>query len=290
MKIGERKRGICIRLAILLAITNASAEQAVRVRTDRVNLRARPDMSAEVVVQSPAGTILQVLSDQGEWLEVAAPDFADVWAYREFVKDGVVTVNRLNLRAGPGINFSVVGVVTSGQSLAVRGQFGEWLKVAPTNVALWVRRELTEPVPASPAPAPPPVMPPAASDASDRQSATETAGRETSLPVKPLAPAPVAIVPAVPSDLKLVPLEGQGRAARYEGELRQTPFQLFRPSDFRLVRREGVQIITLCYVRGNYAQLKSLLNERLILYGREYWVQGVRRPVLVLERIERPAP
>jgi hypothetical protein len=35
--------------------------------------------------------------------------------------------------------------------------------------------------------------------------------------------------------------------------------------------------------------LESLLNQRLVVRGREYWVQGVRQPVLVLERIERPA-
>jgi len=88
--------------------------------------------------------------------------------------------------------------------------------------------------------------------------------------------------------LKLVPLEGQGRLAQYQGELKPAPFMFGRPSKFRITRRQGNQIHTMCYVRGNTRQLESLLNEHLIVRGREYWVQGVKVPVVVLDRIERP--
>ncbi len=265
-----------------IAVQATVAESWVRVKTDRVNLRARPELTAEVVAQVQTDDRLAVVSMLPEWVEVVPPDSVDVWAFREFIKDGVVTVNRLNIRAGPGINFSIIGSIPGGQPVAVRGQFGEWVKVAPANATLWISREFVEPIDsAQPASASAPVPPP------------PPAMLEPAAPLDPMAAddAPSgAILPSVPPDLHLVPLEGQGRAVRIEGELKPAPFLFNRPSAFRLVRREGVQLVTVCYVRGNTAQLNSLLNERLVVYGREYWVQGVRQPVVLLERIERRAP
>lgn len=269
-----------------------------RIRTDRVNLRARPDTSAEVVVQANAGDRFIVVSTQADWVAITPPDSVDFWAHRDFVKDGVSTVNKLNLRAGPGINYSIVGSVDSGARLDVRGQFGEWVKVAPSNGALWVSRELVDvvtsvravspPVPVASSsvsePVAPPLLPPA-------EAAPALGGAVAPLPPQPVQPsqAPVRAAPP-PSDLKLVPLEGQGRQVQREGELKPAPFLFGRPSAFRLVKKEGVQMLTVCYVRGNTAQLNSLMNETLTIFGREYWVQGVKQPVVVLERIERRAP
>lgn len=287
------RRCAALFFSLFVALHAHGNESWVRVKTDRVNLRARPELNAEVVAQVQTDDRLAVVSVQPEWVEVVPPDNVDVWAFREFIKDGVVSVNRLNIRAGPGINFSIVGSIPQGQPVAVRGQFGEWVKVAPANATLWVSREFVEmqstnvaasipaPEPASaPATAPVPMPPP---------------------PPAMLDPAPASgpmtisrdgppLTPSVPPDLHLVPLEGQGRSVRREGELKPAPFLFNRPSAFRLVRKEGVQLVTVCYVRGNTAQLNSLLNEELIIYGREYWVQGVRQPVVLLERIERRAP
>lgn len=260
-------------------------ELAARVKADNVNMRARPDLSSEVVAQAKAEDRLSVVSVQDEWVEVVPPDTADAWVHRDFVKDGLSTVSKLNLRAGPGINYSIVGTIGLGQPLTVRGQFGEWLKVAPSNTSVWISREFVDivapvtavampvPVSSAPADAAPPMLPPA--DAAPPSAAT--------------AAMPQPAVPP-PADLKLVPLQGQGRSVQREGELKPAPFLFGRPSAFRLVKKEGVQMVTVCYVRGNSGQLNSLMNEPLTIFGREYWVQGVKQPVVVLERIERRTP
>ena len=275
----------------LLAAPCFAGDLLARVTTDRVNLRARPDMSAEVVAQVNAEDRLSVVSLENDWVQVVPPDSVDVWAHRDFVKDGASTVKTLNLRAGPGINYSIVGSLGRGDPVPVRGQFGEWLKVAPASASLWVSRELVEIV--SPVPGPPDAVPLGAVGESVRIPPAESPAPSGVLP--PLGPVPESAQPPVlarapPSDLNLVPLAGQGREVIREGELKPAPFLFGRPSPFRLVRREGVQQHTVCYVRGNTAQLNSLLNESLIVHGREYWVQGVKQPVVVLERIERRSP
>ncbi|MCS6771141.1 MAG: SH3 domain-containing protein [Kiritimatiellae bacterium] len=290
-------------LAVILlagAVAGDARSETVwaRVRSDRVNLRARPDLQAEVVAQAHTGDRLAVRSEIEGWVEIIAPESVDVWAYREFIRDGVVTVNKLNLRAGPGINYSIVGSLPAGSPVTIRGQFGEWLKVAPTNATLWVSREFVELTSLTPDAE----MAPEAGGLPERASSPEAPsppsgpaepGEQESAPrihssVPPAEESGGAVIlPSAPSDLRLVPLEGQGRFVKYEGELKPAPFLINRPSDFRLVRRQGVQWVTVCFVRGNTAQLKSLLNESLVIHGREYWVQGVRPPVVIVERIER---
>ncbi len=282
-------------------------ELFARIKSDRVNLRAKPDATGEVVAQATLDERLRVLETTEQWVRVVPPDRVDLWVHRDFIKDGLSVGEKVNVRAGAGINFSVVGQYTRGEQVQIRGQFGEWLKVAPSNSALWVSREfvdllyparMVEPGPAplidAPAPAAPLPAGPTEGDAggtplgpvSEAASSDPYAVAHTLSPVQPIVPSGTA---DVPRDLKLVPLEGQGRVVSYEGELKPAPFMFGRPSKFRVTRQVGNQLQTICYVRGNSRQLNSLLNERLLLRGREYWVQGVRQPVLVLERIERPA-
>lgn len=288
---------VAIALLLLSFVIQGSGESVpesiiARTKSDRVNLRAKPEPSAEVVTQTTLDEWLTVVDVQEKWVQVIPPGRVDLWVHRDFVKDGLSVAEKVNVRAGAGINFSVVGQYTRGERIEVRGQFGEWLKVSPSNASLWVSRDLVDLVyPAKPVlPAPLPVA---------FQAPVEPQPLSTEL--APAAPLPVEVVAApvarppftasgAPRDLKLIPLEGQGRVVQREGEIKSAAFSFGRPSKFRLARREGNQIVTICYLRGNPQQLKSLLNQRLIVRGREYWVQGVRQPVLVLELIERPAP
>ena len=107
-----------------------------RTKSDRVNLRAKPEPSAEVVAQAAMDETLQVLEVQEKWVQVVPPERVDLWIHRDFVKDGLSVAEKVNVRAGAGINFSVVGQYTRGERIEVRGQFGEWLKVAPSNSSL----------------------------------------------------------------------------------------------------------------------------------------------------------
>jgi len=283
----------------------ASAQEAMeaRVKASKVNLRARPAMSSEVVTQAELDERLRVVSERENWIEVAAPDRSEAWVHGDFVRDGASTTDDLNVRAGAGINYSVIGMFARGQPVAVRGQFGDWLKVAPSTCTVWINRnmvdlvvpqKLAESAPApvleilSPAPAllPPAAAAPQPADASPAPPPPAPAAASAEPP--PVIQPSLDLMAPAPPDLKLVPLEGQGRVVQREGELKQAPFVFGRPSKFRLCRREGTQFATICYVRGNTGQLTSLLHERLIIRGREYWVQGMKHPVVVLERIEKP--
>jgi hypothetical protein len=88
-----------------------------------------------------------------------------------------------------------------------------------------------------------------------------------------------------PPGLALIPFEGQGRSVQQDGVLKYTGHLLNRPARFRLVKSEGHQLETLCYVYGNDTQLNTFLGRRLLIRGREYWVRGVQVPVVVPDQI-----
>ena len=114
-------------------------------------------------------------------------------------------------------------------------------------------------------------------------------------PPPPVTEPPATVMPGREEDtvdpppalqrMGLVPLRGQGETAVYEGVLTRGGFLLIRPSRFRIVERGRGRVVTLCYVLGNESQLERLIGRQLAVHGREYWLQGTRHPVLVVERI-----
>ncbi len=98
-------------------------------------------MFAEV----PEGTRLMVDTELRSvflgtnWVGVIPPRHLSVWVYGELASEGKVQVNNTHLRAGAGVKFKSLGQVPKGTELEVRGKMGEWLRVAPPEMArLWV--------------------------------------------------------------------------------------------------------------------------------------------------------
>lgn len=282
---------------VLTAVSVAAqAGQIARVLTDRVNMRARPVTTSEVVGQVSAGETLEIISIDEQWAEVVPPARVDAWIASEFVVDGQVIVSKLNARSGAGINYNVIGTFAKNDRVTRRGSFGEWLKVAPpADARLYVSREFVEVVDPGAMAMPATMVPPVPAPAFEPAPAARVASVETSLetvppPVTGFEAAPVqeevAVVP--PADLRLIPLDGQGRMVQREGLLKRIPLLFFNPpGTHRLVKREGNKIITTAYLRGNQQQLDALVDHDLLISGNEYWTEDVRQPVIVIRSIEK---
>jgi uncharacterized protein YraI len=298
-------------LAVLIAAAAAGAARAAepvtaKVLSDRVNLRAKPDSQGDVVTQVDRGATLTVKSVDGDWVEVVPPDNAAFWVHRDLVSSNMVSATRLNVRAGAGINYTSVGALERGAAIVPRGVLGEWIKIAPLPAfSLWVSRPLVEVA----APPPPPMVVAVSAPPASLPAAPAVAGRSLPPPVgpgaiaRPLAPpgplataappavaASAATVPPPPADLKLIPLQGQGRLILVEGEVKPAEYLLGAPAPHRLTKHVGNTWTTICHLRGNRAQLDGFLGRSIRVKGREYWVQGSERPVVVVESIELDAP
>ena len=293
------KRQLLIFCAIWLSLAGpgfCQTETKVKVVGQRVNLRAKADLQAEVVGQIADGEFLNARSFQDDWVEVAPPDSVELWVHREFIKDNQVMAPKLYVRGGPGINYTVVGTLLRGDTITPKGDFGEWIKIVPPAVcSLWVNRSYVQ-VLQPEKPKPVLTQQPAAGQPVKTAQVVEGASEAPDIytpPVVAVAPK-VPVVQAVqqqqaatnvPSDLALIPLAGQGRIVQRDGILRLSGLVWGRPSRFRLVRYEGSRIEMICYVRGNSSQMNDLLGQRLLIRGREYWVQGVKYPVVIPDEI-----
>lgn len=300
------------------------AQTPVRVTADNVNLRAKALLTSEVVAQAAYDERLAAYEIGEEWVEVAAPAKADLWVTKSFVQAPANTIgaNRVNVRAGPGINYNVVCTLALGDVVEPRGEeVAEWLKIAPPPSArLWISREFVEILSgdASAAPAAEKEEKTAKIDektdpnASAEPKKAEKASKKRKSKAEPEVAAPEApamppvdlptpiVAPSVPekdsvvreipvpapANLKLIPLEGQGRLTEVEGELRAAPLINEAPTRYRVVRWQDNRWQILCHVYGEAAKFRSLQDKRVHLKGRQYWIQGAAAPVLVPDQVQ----
>lgn len=143
-------------------------------RTDRINIRGQPTTASEVLGQLNTGdrvTVLELVrvdkpkpGDSTNWLKIALPATVPVWVHSQFVDTNKMAVHaaRLNVRGGPGENFSIVGRVERGEKLKLIRQKDEWLQIAPPLGSFgYVAAEFfTAPAPPPVAVTPPPPLEP----------------------------------------------------------------------------------------------------------------------------------
>ncbi len=278
--------------SLLLAVVVSAADAdniTAKVLGQRVNLRASAATTSEVVGQMSDGEVLQVKSVGEQWVEVVPPEFVEFWVHRDFVNEGRIVGNKVNVRAGPGINYTVVGTLERDTGISSKGSFGEWIRVAPfPEASLWVSKDLVE-LKYPPKPKVEMSVPTVFVQTASTTVTTTAPLDHVSQTLSPEVEEETAPPPGTsfPSDIALVPLEGQGKSTSYTGIVRPVPYLSRKAGHFRLVRKDGVRLITICYLRGNSAQLRSFEDVNLKMNGREYWAQGIRDPILVIESIQR---
>jgi uncharacterized protein YgiM (DUF1202 family) len=140
------------------------------VFVNNLNVRGQAGLQGEVVAHLQKGDTVTVLgqinldkhkaNEPSQWAKIALPSSTEVWVRSSFInsKDNTVLPKRLNLRAGPSEDYSVLGVVERGTTVNVVGQKGDWSKIdAPTNsfafiAAMYLKQESSGITPINPTP------------------------------------------------------------------------------------------------------------------------------------------
>ena len=144
--------------SVVVAVGQTNEAVKIKVTGDRVSLRAQPDINSELLDRAMLGEEFIFKDKTNGWVAVEAPGSLDFWVAKQYVQDGVVQPPRLNVRSGPSQNYSVVCVVNKGDSLSLRGEFSDWLKIAPpVGSCVWISEQYTEIIePPKPEPVPEP--------------------------------------------------------------------------------------------------------------------------------------
>ena len=210
-----------------VTLTSGPAE----VAAENVNVRGQAGLKGEYITHLGKGAAVVVLSqinldkhqmdEPAQWAKIAFPTNAHVWVNTHFLdaSNNTVVPKKLNLRAGPGENYSVLGAVERGTPLTALTERGGWTQIEPPATAyafiaaMYLKQEASgslaanpppstetqpvpvpavapEPPPAPPTPTPVPEPQPMVMNMTPATPAVET-------PAPAVTPAAPAVAPSV---------------------------------------------------------------------------------------------
>ncbi len=119
----------------------SAAESSAIVKDGRINVRGKPTLVGEVVTQLQKGEKVVVLeeitianpktNEPPRWFRIQMPPNTPVWVYAPYIDPAgkTVKVSKVNLRAGPGENFSVIGRLDRGAAVSEIRRVEDWMEI-----------------------------------------------------------------------------------------------------------------------------------------------------------------
>jgi SH3-like domain-containing protein len=239
------------------------ANEPAEAIKNEVNVRGQAHINSEVVGHLKRGdtvTVLEIVTlphpktdEPANWARIALPTAMHVWVNTPYLEASsqAVKARKLNMRTGPGENFSVIGLLTKGEAVKPIGTKGAWTEIeAPTNAFGFVAAHLLahkEAAPVLVATQPPMVPPPAPMPTPTLLENPGTIAPPAGETPGGTAPPPTANpVAAPPIPTPLPPIE--------------------EPLPKRIVEREGVVGGTVSIQAPSHFELRSLDNGRVMDY------------------------
>jgi uncharacterized protein YgiM (DUF1202 family) len=229
--------------------------------------------------------------EPAQWAKIAYPTNAHVWVNAKYVDaaNNLVSARKLNLRAGPGENYSVLGVLEKGAPISPVTTKDGWTKIeAPASAyafvaAMYLKQEAAAPVetntapPTEAAPAPTPTPVPEAQPIVTEQMNTAVTTPATPPPaIETPAPEAATVDTNVPPAPRVVSHEG---VVRHVGSLiTPTAYELYDPTTDKNVN--------FLYSTTTNLDLSRYVGMRIIVTGEEgLAARWADIPVLTVQRI-----
>jgi uncharacterized protein YraI len=240
--------------------------------------------------------------EPAQWAKIGLPASVKVWVRAEFIDATNKTVlpKKLNLRAGPSENYSVLGVLERGAPVSEVITKGDWTQIeTPTNgyafvAAMYLKQEAsgnmatnvapsaeTEPVPTNtPVAEPPPIV----TEATNEPPVMET----TNTPPMTEINTPPAMAdtnsPAPEIDTNLPP--PPPRIVTHEGFVRRV-HSLIEPTYFELYDPKTGTDIDYLYTTSTNLDISQYDGRHIVVTGEESMAARWKNtPVLTIERIQ----
>jgi len=318
---------------ILLACLSAKwtsspfAAETALVKRDAVNVRGQHSTASEVITQLKKGDKVTVLEEitikkpkpdePSKWLRIQMPSTVPVWVFAQYINTDNKTVKaaRLNLRAGPGENYSVVGVLEKGALIKPIRTIEEWIEVeTPETAYAFIAENLVDrgsqsavaekpeltatkpkPVEATQPVTIPPAMETVKIDAAPKPP-TDAAPLmiqpgETAILPPPAATTNIMAAPLLtppPLGVPSTPVEDPApkRTVRREGVVRGAN-SIQAPTAFELHSKETGKVLNYLYATSTNIVLKKYRGKNVFITGEEAMDERWRNtPVLKIESLE----
>ncbi len=114
------------------------------INTDNVNVRAGQNINFERLTRISKPQEVVVVAKSYDWYKIKLPGGADCFVSEKFVSPrvddiGMVTANRVNLRAGASEKASIIGQLQKEARVRIKGLSQGWYKIEPPEGAYgWI--------------------------------------------------------------------------------------------------------------------------------------------------------
>jgi uncharacterized protein YgiM (DUF1202 family) len=272
------------------------------VEANHVNVRGQAKLKSEVVTRLSKGDSVIVIEEiirnnsgpdePSAWAKIYLPTNTHVWVNTAFLDATNKTVlpKRLNLRSGPGENYSVLGRLMRGDAVMEKGTKGEWTEIeAPTNAFAFVAAQyLKQEAPAAPVQPEPPATTATVAEAQPIAAAPAEPPPTTTPAENPTATNSVAgstpdtnAPPAAPVEEPPPP-----RVVDREGLVRGT-FSIQAPTHFELVSPDNGRTIDYLYTTSPNLDLRRYKGLHIIVTGEESLEERWgNTPVITIQKIQ----
>jgi uncharacterized protein YgiM (DUF1202 family) len=272
------------------------------VEANHVNVRGQAKLNSEVVTRLTKDqkvTVLQEIvrnnsgpDEPSAWAKIVLPSEVHVWVNSGFVDANTKSVKsrKLNVRSGPGENFSVLGRMLRGEPVTQVNTKGDWLEIeAPTNAyafvaAQYLKQEVTAPPAANPTEV-------ASTPASvTNQPAIVPTTTETPVVNNQSTPNAAAVpqTAPIPEIMGTPPVEEPPpkRIVEREGIVRGTG-SIQAPTSFQLVSPENGRAIDYLYTSSPALDLRRYKGLRIVVTGEEGLEERWgNTPVITIQKIQ----
>ena len=289
-----------IKRAALKEPTVALVPGAAEVAAANLNVRGQAGLKGEAIAHLKKGEVVAVLSqinldkhetgEPAQWAKIALPASTKIWVHSNFIDATTKTVvpKKLNLRAGPGENFSVLGVIEHGAAVKEITSKAGWTEIEPPETAygfvaaMYLKQAAsgttvaanmppsteTTPMPMlMPAPTPTPVAEPAP------------------IVTEPAPPAPVAMQTTAPEPAIIDTNPPPPRIVSHEGVVRHVD-SIIAPTAYVLYDPATGKEINYLHTTAANLDISRYSGMRIIVTGEEGLQKRWKEtPVLTIQRI-----
>jgi uncharacterized protein YraI len=209
-------------------------------------------------------------AEPSQWAKIALPTNTTVWVSSKYLdENGSVTSRKLNLRAGPGENYSVVGVIEHGATVQKIDTKGDWTKIEPpaNAYAFVAAKYLTEEMASAQ-----PTSPSTGTEMPESNPTTTAVPEQPSIVMTPQPPPP----PPAPTV----------RIIQHEGIVGPVG-SLVAPTDYKLYDQSTKQDIDFLYPISKDLDLSKLVDADVIVTGEEGVDQRwPNTPIMAIQSIQ----
>ncbi len=266
------------------------------VVANRVNVRGQPKLRSEVLTQMTNGATVTVIeeirlnhtgpAEPSVWAKIALPADAHAWVHSHYINPDTKAVipKKLNIRGGPGENYSVLGILHQGDIINEIKTESPWIEIEPpTNAyafmaAAYLQQETVVPTnevaEVAPATAPTQVGEDTNTVATPAEMLAPTNAPESTNEMAEAAPVETTTEPPPP------------RTVEREGLVRTT-FSIQAPTRFELVSPQTWKTIDYLYTTSTNLDLSRYKGLHIIVTGEEGMDKRWKHtPVITIRRIQ----